>query len=100
MPPRSHTVSRDESLHEAVDMARASSAPSLKLVASLKLPTLQEDADGADDDSAAMNATNANASLVKPNNEAASSNVAMIGIGVGLIAGIALLVVTLSRSRR
>ena len=95
MPPRSHDVRRDESLHEAVDMARASSAPSLKLVASLKLPTLQEDADVAEDDSAAMNTP-----ITKPNNEAASSSVALIGIGVGVVAGIALLVVVLSKSRR
>lgn len=88
-------MSRDESLHEAVDMARASSAPSLKLVASLKLPTLQEDADGADDDSAAKSTP-----VVKANTEAAGSSMAMIGIGIGVVAGIAILVITLSRSRR
>lgn len=88
-------MSRDESLHEAVDMARASSAPSLKIIASLKLPTLQEDADGADDDSAAKNTP-----PVKTNTEVAGSSMAMIGIGVGVVAGIAILVITLSRSRR
>lgn len=95
MPPRPLVVGRDDSLHEAVDMARASSAPSLKLVASLKLPTLQEDADGGDDDSTAKNAP-----LVKATTEAAGSSVAMIGIGIGVVAGIGLLVFALSRSRR
>lgn len=74
-------------------MARASSAPSLKLVASLKLTTLQEDTDGADDVSGA-------ASLAEPKKEPAGSNVAMIGIGIGVVAGIALLVITLGRSKR
>lgn len=76
-------------------MARASSAPSLKLVASLKLPTLQEDADGGDDDS-----TTRNVPPLKATSEAAGPSAAMIGIGVGIVAGIGLLVFTLSRSRR
>lgn len=86
-------MGRDESLHEAVDMARASSAPSLKLVASLKLTTLQEDTDGADDASGAT-------PLAEPKKESAGSNMAMIGIGIGVVAGIALLVITFGRNKR
>ncbi|CAM9121438.1 unnamed protein product, partial [Ascophyllum nodosum] len=37
----------DDNLHEAVDMARLSNAPALKLMASRKLPTLPEDTNDA-----------------------------------------------------
>lgn len=74
-------------------MARASSAPSLKLLASAKLPTLEED---IYDDSAVR--SKATASTKKP--AGASSSTAVIGIAAGVFAGIALAAFVLAKGRK
>lgn len=70
-------------------MARASSAPSLKLVASMKLSTLQEDAD--DDGSTGADMVLGGA--------ISREHLTWIGIGVGAIAGIALIAAVFGRKR-
>lgn len=88
-------TSRDDSLHEAVDMARASSAPSLKLVASLKLPTLPED---ADEPRAGLRASEGSAGGAT--SAAAGPSPALIGLGVGVVAVVGLVVMVLAKGRR
>lgn len=78
-------IIRDDSLHEAVDMARGSSAAGLKLIVSAKLDTLAE---GDDDNS------------VEP---AAGSTSNTLLIGGGLVVGLGLLAVvamTLSKAKK
>lgn len=80
-------------------MARASSAPSLKLVASLKLPTLQEDADDAASSAAEIAPMDKTDKSSEPA-AAPSSSMALIGIAVGVVAGVAILAVVLTKGKK
>lgn len=78
---------RDDSLLEAVDMARASSKPALLLVASLKLHTLDEDEDESPTDGSPVSA------LTKA--LGSGSNAAAIGIAA--VAVVSLVAIFVSR---
>lgn len=74
---------RDDSLHEAIDMARGSSAPALKLIASAKLQTLEE----GDDDNPVVTATGT------------SQNFVLIGAAVAGVAVLVVVGIVLSRKK-
>lgn len=80
--------SSDESLLEAVDMARASSAPALRLVASLKLDTLKEE----------NNEDSSGGAVVKSG--AALPTTTLVLIGAGIIGTIAIGLILVMRKKR
>lgn len=71
---------RDDSLHEAIDMARASSAPALKLIASAKLHTLDEGSGEKNENESPVRAAGAGKT------GSGSSNTGLIAAGVAVVA--------------
>lgn len=82
---------RDDALKEAVDAARESNAPALKLLATLKLQTLHEEQHNEDSSGAAGKL---------PEAQDTANNIKLVAIGAGTAAFLVVVAMILFRGRK